>query len=183
MLSLLMKKIVMGRTSISFFLLKSPWYLGTASAVLHTKSSCKETKERVKQLCNGALRQRSSERGHEFSHLMRILISFFNKLALCQEESKIRHNPPLGHMDWPGNEVEYKKHYMYAKMNAEICPKFLPELKKNIKKIKKQNQTQPPKLLSIPAWPRMALSIPVGWKLCTAIAVFPWLHICPHKEN
>lgn len=34
-----------------FFLLKSPWYLGIPSRISHTKSSCKATKEGVKQLC------------------------------------------------------------------------------------------------------------------------------------
>lgn len=38
---------------------------------------------------------------------------------------------------------------------------------------KKKAKPTPPKLLGIPAWPSMALSIPAGGKPCTAMAVCP----------
>lgn len=110
------EKKITGSTSMSSFLLKSAGNLGAASGTLHTNRSCKEeTKKRVKQLSNDALRQSSSEHGHDFSYLMRILISFLNKLTLCQKESQRWHITPLGCTGWPGNGVGYKKYKIILK--------------------------------------------------------------------
>jgi len=83
--------------------------LGASFLVPPTNGSCKETEKRVKQLSNNALRQSSSEDRHGFSHLMRILISFLNKLTLYWEESQRRHITPPGCTGWPGNGAGYKK--------------------------------------------------------------------------